>query len=326
MLLLVPRRTVAESVTALLLFAALVLTHGLTAIAVFPGLILVSIYRKDYKFVTLFIVIFGAWYMYKASLALQAGIQAFGALLMNIFQASQMAGYQGVASTARFVTRYSELSYAALYGSLMMVTIILLLRRRIVGERRAQIIALLCFATGVGLIIFWGHGEALFRTYLYCIVPAACIIALSFFSRKMLIPIMCLVVALSPLVNYGAQADWGQVLTTELEGTKFFALEVKPLESYFYGYGEQLITYNDTNVVTIPLNGFPVVAVSPDQVNLSVLDRSHYILISKLTTEREMFLWKETPYDAWPQTAVGRMADLIYDNGCFQIYVNHLAE
>jgi len=322
MLLLVPRTTVGESVTAILMFAALLLTHGLTAMAIIPGLILVSIYRRNYRFVALFFVMFVAWYIYQTT-AFEAGIQAFTIPLRNIFEAVRMGGYQGAASIARFVTRYSELSYFALFVALMIGSIILLLRQRIAGERRVQVIALFCWAVGVAFLVFWGHGEVVLRTYLYSIGPAACIVALSFYSRKLLIPVMCFVVALSPLVNYGSQADWGQVLTTELKGTKFFALEVKPQESYFYGYGEQLVVYNDTNLVTVPLHGFPVVAVSPDEVDLSVLDKSHYILISKLTTEREMFLWKEAPYDAWPQTEVGRMADLIYNNSYFQIYVNH---
>lgn len=326
MLLLNPRRTSAEAVAVILMFTALVITHGLTSLSVIPGLTLVAIYRRDYGFLALFTVILGAWVMYEASPALEAGIQGFTTLLRNIFEAAWMGGYQGTASTARFVTRYSEVSYIALYAALMIGSIILLVRRRIAGARRREVITLFCWAIGVALLVFWGHGELLFRTYLYSLVPAACIIALSYSGRKLLIPLMWIFVTLSPLANYGAQADWGQVLTTELKGTEFFALEVKPRESYFYGYGEQLIIYNDTNLVTGPLYGFPVVSVSPDEVDLSALDRSRYVLMSKLATERQMFLWLETPYDAWPQTEVGRMADLIYNNGYFQIYVNRVVQ
>lgn len=326
MLLLTPRRTVAESLVVMLMFAALVLTHGLTAIVVLPAVILLSFYRRDYRFVALFIVIFGAWHIYEASLALEAGIQAFAIPLRSIFEAALMGGYQGAASTARYATRYSQLSYLALYVVLMIGSVILLLRGRITGQRREQVIALFCWSIGVALIVFWGHGEAVLRTYIYLLVPAVCIIALSFSSRKLLIPLMCLFVALSPLANYGAQANWGQVLTTELKGTKFFALEVKPQESYFYGYGEQLILYNDTNLVTVPLYSPLWLFRPPGEVDVSTLNELHYVIISKQGTDLQMFLWWEAAYDAWPRTEVGRMADLIYNNGYFQIYVNHLAK
>ncbi len=327
MLLIVPRRTIADRVAVTLMFAALVLTHGLTAMAVLPAVILLSFYRRDYSFVALFIVIFGAWYMYEATTALEAGIQAFTTPLRNILELTQAERYQVSASTARLASRYSELGFAALYGVLMMGSVILLLRRRITGQRRNQVISIFRWAIGVGLIVLWGHGEVVFRAFIYCVVPAACIIVLSFSSRKVLIPLMCLFVALSPLSNYAGLAGWGQVLTTELKGAEFFALEVKTPGSYFYGPGNQLPFYYNPDLVMFPNYNPFWYTRWPGEVNLSDLDWNvHYIISSKQLTNWQTFSWGEAPYDAWPKTEAGQKADLLYNNGDFQIYENHLAE
>ena len=326
MLLLVPRRTVAESVAVILMFAALVLTHGLTAMAVLPGIVLLSIYRKDYRFVALFIVIFGIWYMFQATTAFKAGILAFASPLSDVFRIAQLEVYHVSPSTTRLVSLYSWLIQLASFAVLMVGSAILLLRRRITGERREQVIALFCWAIGVALLLFFGQPQVVFRTYVYLLVPAVCIAALSFSSRKLLILVMCLLVALSPIINNVDEAEWGQVLTSELQGTKFFALEVKPQDSYFYDYGYQLILYNDPNLATVPVVSSAAVALAKGILVVSDLNELHYVIISKQGTDSEIYSRGEDPYAVWPQTEVGKMADLIYNNGYFQIYVNRPAE
>jgi len=326
MLLLVPRRTPAENIAVVLMFTALVITHGLTAVAVLLALTLLAIYRKNPISMLLFIVIFGVWYIYQATGALDIGIDAFKKPLKDIFSLVEGGRYQVSASTSRLVTRYSELSYLAAYAALMIGSAVLLLRRKIKEEHRKLIIALFCWAIGVALIVFWGHGEASFRTFIYCIVPALCIVVLSFSNTKLLIPLMCLFVVLSPLFSYAGQAGWGQVLTTELKGTKFFALEVKPKSSYLYGPGGQLIFYYDPGMVSSPhLDPLSTANVTRlGDVDLSVLDKLQYVIISKQETSWQEFTWNEAPYASWPQTEGGKKANLLYDNGDFQIYENHL--
>lgn len=334
MLLFTPRRTVAETVAAVLMFSALVLCHGLTALSVIPGVILLSIYRKDAGFVALFLVIFLSWYMYQASLAFEMGIDAlldaFIHPLGEIRHLTQVERYQTAASTAVLAMRYSQLAYLALYFVLVSGSAILLLGRRITGERRKQVIALFCWTIGVGLLVFYGHGEVTYRVYGFCLVPAACIIVVSFSGRKLTsalaIALMCLLPVLSPLANYSADTLWGQVLTTELKGAQFFALEVEKAmpthQRVYYGFGGQLLLYYDPT-----LRHFG--RYDPQWITPGVLGdprrQPEYVIISRQGTQRGAFAGGEDPYSAWPQTEVGRIADLIYNNGYFQIYVNHSA-
>lgn len=325
MLLLAPRRTAAESVVVMLIFGALVLSHGLTAVAVLPGLILLSVYRKESRFVALFLVIFGAWYMYQASGAMEAGIRATLTPMTTILQLSQMERYQQASAMGRYFARYSMLSYAALYGVLMIGSAILLLRQKITGERRKLVFALFAWIIGVGLLVFWGHGHAVTRVYIYSVVPMACIVALLFSSRKLLIPLMCLLVALFLMANYSALAGFGQVTTSGLKGAQFFALEVKPQELYFGHFNAKQTLYYDPNLIKVGILVSKDFIRELEKGDVSHLDEYRYVVFSKLMSDQVRFEWGEDPYLAWPQTEGGQRADLIYNNGYFQIYENHLA-
>ena len=326
MFVVVPRRVFAETIVIILLSSALVMSHGLTAVAVIPGLALLALYNKELRLITLYLLIFGAWYLSQATATFEIGINAFTEPLKDIFELLRAERYQTVASIARLVNRYSELCYAALYALLMLGSTILLLKHKIIGEIRQQVITLFLWTAGVGIVVFWGHGEAVFRTFNYCIVPALCIAVLSFSSRKLLIPLFLFFVFLSPLANYAGLAGWGQVTTTELKGTEFFALYVKPQDSYFYGPGGQLVLYYAPELVSVPRYDSAFLATSPREVDLSVLDKTHYVIINKIGSDFRMFSWGVDPYIVWPQTQLGQRAAVIYHNGTFQIYINHLNE
>lgn len=334
MLLLNPRRTVAESGATILIFGGLVITHGLNSLAVLPALLLLSLYRKETRFIALFIVIFGAWYMYQATAVMETGIQGWLASpMLHIFEQAQMETYGLPSAVARAATRYSQLGYVALYAILVAGSFILLLRRRIAGQQRKLVISCFSWAIGAGLLIFSGYGAALFRTYLFLIIPAVGITVLSFSSRKvttaLMVAVMSLTVALSLPANHAGEASWAQVLTTELRGTEFFAVKVKPQpgDEFFYTYcnGRRLILYYDSNLIHVRQR-FPGELLQWPEIDLTLLDESHYVIISRQGTDAAVYAWGEDPYAVWPQTEAGNRADLLYNNGLFQIYENHLAE
>lgn len=323
MLLLTPRKTASETVVTILLFSALAITHGLTALAVLPGLISLSIYKRRARFIPPFIAIFGSWYMYQASLGMETGLYSLLTPLKNIFEISQIEIYQVPSAMARYVARYSLLAFVASYAILITGSIVLLLRHKVTGTRRGQVISLFCWSGAVALLAFGSHGQDLPRSYIYSLVPVACIVTLSFSSRKLLFSLMILFVALSPFVNYGALAGFGQVFTSELKGAEFMAFKVKPQSTYFGDYSNNLALYYDPNLIKVPFVVPDYLARWPGEADLSVLDESSYVVISRAGINRLVFAWGEDPYAAWPQTETGRNADLIYNSGYFQIYENH---
>jgi hypothetical protein len=322
MLLIMPRKTVADTITIVLLFTALAFTHGLTSVAIILGILLLAVYRRELRFVVLFLIIFGAWYIFQAYLVLGIGLQACMQPLKDILSLLQMERYGVEAPSARLASRYADLGLLAIYAVLMVLIVIMLLRRRITGRRREKAITIFCWIIGVAFILFWGHGQAAYRAFCYCLVPMACIIAVSLSNRKLLIPLMCLLVLLSPVVNYATVGINGQVWNTELKGADFFSLTVKPQDSYFYGYSNQLLLFYNPALVRLPAylsSRKPVLS----EVNISVMDEVKYILFSKLGSNRALGAWGKDPYGAWLKSASGRRSINIYNNGSFQIYINY---
>jgi hypothetical protein len=336
MLLLTPEKTIAETVAVILLFTTSVLTHGMLPLAFIPAVILLAIYRRDPRFVALFIVITFAWYIYQAPIAMEIGVGQLLNPLWEILRLTQLERYQESAPALLWAMRYSRLIYLAAYAGLMAGCVFLLLRRRIIAERRKQVISLFAFAIGLASTVVLGFGETTYRTYLYCIVPALCIVGLSLPRRKiaavLMVVLMCIFVIAYLPANHSNEAIYGQVLTTELKGTEFFATKVNPpIGIAFYTFAAQLVVFHNPALlamVGIPNCGdierdfpilheqFPDIYVRP----ISVLDRLHYVI----TSSQGAFDYPGVPWQTWPQTEAGKMANLIYDNGHFQIYDNYM--
>jgi len=285
-----------------------------------------GIYRKDFRLMPIFIVIFSAWYLYHSSLAMGSTLLDWlSNPLRQLFQAANLEQYQGVESTARAVTRYSQLTYLALYVVLVGASVGIIFLKKGVSERKKQILALLCWAIGSGLIIFSGYGQALYRVYVFCLPPAVCIIVLSLADRKIMKPViialMCALPLVSLLATYGGEAAFSQVRTTELKGAEFFADKVNPRTVYFYQFNTFLIDYYNPALITVPAENS---ALSKGEVNFSVMSGLKYVILSKQGSDSLVYAWSEDPYACWVDTEAGKAASLLYTNGYFQVYENNL--
>lgn len=333
MLLLVSRRTVAETVMVILMFSAAVLMHGLVALALIPGVAVLALYRRDFRFVLLFVVIFTAWNIYQAPLIVKSGISMLGQPFYNIFLLANIEHYQGPALQSTIVARYTRIPYAISYIALMIGCASLLIRS-IKGERKKQIISLYLFAIGILSITALGFGESIFRAYIYAIVPAVAIVALSLPRRKIIttlaLALMVLFTTLHLPANYGGEALWGQIQTYQLKGTEFFSTRVKrPGELVFQQYGGEIFWYY--RLESVPSYSFPDSSALMDTFYktreirpylvepINTLDRIAYVIISRHGSYPPEF-------DArvWPRTEAGRHANLIYNNGGLQLYDNYM--
>ena len=325
MLIITPRKTRADIVVVTLIFATLIITHGLTALAVLLPLLLISIYRRDGTLIVLFAVMFGAWYLFQAYAAAEAGIQQFLLHpLLQLYKAVQPETYELASALGRAVSRYSQLGRLALYIILVLGSAIMLLRGKITGPRRVQVISIFCWLVGIIPIIFLSYGEELGRAYLFAVVPSAFLVVLSLPSRKLLAILMCLLIALFPLANHTGDASWGQVLSSEMKGAEYIALKTdnQTENSYFYYYYGFMSYYNPgIRVKTISLL---FGARLPQDVDPSILDEYDFVVMSKQGTNSLLYSWGQDPYLAWLQTDTGQKADLIYNNRYFLVYRNNI--
>ena len=284
----------------------------------------------DYLHIALFIVIYLSWYLNVAFIAMEHGIRAFWTIpFKELFMVAEESRYQLPSVMARAVNRYAELASLALYIFLVAGSFIVLLRRKIAENYRKYAITAFVWLFGVAIVIALNYGgEGSYRLYLFCLLPSACIIALLISKKLLLIPVMCLMVALFPFSNHSVDAAYRQVRTTELKGSEFFAMNIQPWHSYYYGGDPALVNYyqptfyEDDAIAMFAPSWLP--AKMPGDVDLSYIDtHCQYVLISRDGTDHVEFGWGVDPYTEWPEKSeVGRRSDRLYDNGDFQIYWN----
>ena len=330
LLLVIPRKTVAEVVLATILFSTLVFTHAFATLPTLAAIIVLAIYRRNPSLIALFIVIFLSWYLNVAFIAMEHGIRAFWTIpFKELFMVAEESRYQLPSVMARAVNRYAELASLALYVFLVAGSFIVLLRRKIAENYRKYAITAFVWLFGVAILIALNYGgEGSYRLYLFCLLPSACIIALLISKKLLLIPVMCLMVALFPFSNHRVDAAYRQVRTTELKGSEFFAMNIQPWHSYYYGGDPALVNYyqptfyEDDAIAMFAPSWLP--AKMPGDVDLSYIDtHCQYVLISRDGTDHVEFGWGVDPYTEWPEKSeVGRRSDRLYDNGDFQIYWN----
>ena len=313
------RRGTAESIIITLTFIALVLFHALTMLAVLLPLIVLSIYKREIILAIIFSVIFLAWYIYQASGVFESGITLWWANPFgDFFRMADVARYVAPKPLPGLVSRYMQLSYLALYGLGILGAFALNIFRD--KDTRNKIIPVFCWLAGIALLALVPYGGTLeVRLYLFGVVPAAAFLVLSYSNRILLIGLMVIFLALNIPTRYGGDVVWGQVLSTELAGAKFVALETPPGTTYFYDFSNQFMAYYDPDrIMVYDLGGFS----SGSDTDISKLDDFDLAIISKQTRDRKLWMIGSEPYDDWLQTEAGKKANLIYNNGYYQIYVN----
>jgi hypothetical protein len=328
MLLLLPKRTSGDYIIILITFGALVMTHGLFTLAALLGLAFISLYRREASVLELAVVIFAAWYIYQASLAIAAIVPDWWAHPMrNIFAATNLESYPGTESMARVVTRYSQLFYLALYAVLVGISAVLMItKRRIPDARRKLVMVSFLWAIGAALLIVVGYQQVFGRVYAFTLVPAVCIVVLSLADRKIMKPVMVALICVLPLVSllatYGGEAAFSQVRTTELKGAEFFAERVNPQTLYFYQFNTFLIDHYNPALLSVPAKSS---ALLQSKVDFSVMSGLKYVVLSWQGSDSLVYAWGEDPYTGWLETEAGKSAALLYTNGYFQVYENHLS-
>jgi len=325
MIVIKPIKSVSENVTVMILFGALVMTHGTSSILAIVVVTLLAIYRRDLTLVIFFVVIFAAWQIYDTPLMFTSGISAIRNSVLNIFQVTRTEMYQGVASPVSQITHYSQLSYLALYGLSVGIIFIMLIRKKIMEQHRKYVLALFIWILGTALMLLIPSGAEVTRTYVFLTIPLACIVCLSFINWKILMPIICILCFLFPIARYGGVVNFGQVLTTELDGADFWATRINIDAVYFTDnyflpslvvhYNREMLTYNFWD----PKN----IAEAVNQSPAEALDAMPYIIMSTQGNDVLTYNMKANPYTAWPNTEDGEKSNLLYNNGFFQIYQNN---
>lgn len=338
-----PYNEVAEVIPPILCFAALILTHSLTALAVLAAVIALSIYRKargqGTPFVFLFPVFFLTWYMYQAYQAFEQGILRWWAAPWDYILRMGMKVEGIYAPTHTFptalITHYSQLAYVFIFGICTVATVIYLFAGKVKEDDRKWVIFTLIWLVGIGLCGFlWITRETWYRLYLFGLVPVIYVVLKVLPARKLLITLMLLCLVFLLPARYGTECYHGQNLSSELAGMRFFSYQVDlPTGYFFYNQGDTVLRlfYNPeilnwshvgtAGLKQLPSGEFVFFESRWEKPLASTLDEAKYVLTGKQGRLTEIARYgEEVIISIWMQTGNGEKADLIYNNGDFQIY------
>lgn len=322
--------TAADRVCAIVLLGALVLTHGLTTLGVLAPIVVFCVYRRRFKLlVPLVIAIFFAWYIYQGGGTFKANfVELIAQALGNVRWLFNPGTYSPPGATlARDLARYLQLSYLGLYALLAGTSLVFLKLGKVEVPHKEWVQNCFCWLVGLAFLTFVSYQiEGPYRLYFMGMVPAACIVALSFSSqlkrhRIILTFLMVVFLGLSLPTRYGNIASWGQIPPTDLKGNQFISRDIGPGVSFFIDGPNLAMFYSPDAINAWALGqrwGFPDLK----EVDLSKLNEQRYVLLSEQGRTSLLWSYGRDPFYAWPETTGGRRSNLIYDNSGFQIYGN----
>lgn len=326
-----PQHTVAGTILAILCLSTLIISHGLTALALVISLITLSIYRKvrgqSTPFLLLLPTLWLTWYIYQAHQAFRYGITKWWAapwdyiLRMGMHVEGIYEPPQAIPSIT--IAHYSQLAYIFIYGSLIAIAIIYLLIGRVKESNRQWVIPILVFLIGAGLCgLIFPTSELWQRFLILGLVGVTCIMLKTFSAHKLIVALMilCLIFILPARYATEAHNPFAQVYSTELAGSQFFGYHralgkpwLKPWLVYRPG-DSGVISFYDADIHVWPKKSSPPLT-SPEL--LDTLNGASYVLNSEHGGASDKAV------NRWMGTDDGVKAALIYDNGAFRIYMSH---
>jgi len=318
-----PRSTVAVTVLVLLCYIGLVLTHGLTSLGLLLAVIVLSIYKKyrgeAISLTLLFSTIWLTWFVYQAIAALKMGVNKWMSAPWDyIFRmGTNIKGLYEPTHTgvSPLIAQYSQLAYIFIFGLLVIAVIIFLFMGRIKPESRPWLMMLVAWIVGLAISGFiFPNREMYTRLYILGLIPVLSIILIAFSNRKLLVPLILLCMLLFLPARYSTEGSYGQILNSELAGTKFFGQHaVDPAPWFFYRAGDQgVLPFYNPEVKIWPTRWFT------SDMPIEAFDEASYVLASGHGGIRYEVISR------WMQSVRGERATLVYLNNDFMIYESRL--
>lgn len=307
-------------------FSSLVVMHGITSIASFLGILMVSTYNihneKNDKYlrqIFLFLSIICFWYIFLSPLILNIGVDLFMQQLLNMdflaFTGSAKYNTQ-IFTLSRYITKYFSLAYTFIYSICLLGAFFIYRKGKIEIENRMRLEKCFIWLLGIFLIalVKYGH-EADERTYMLGLIPIICILIISFSNKKVFPTLMILFIVLHIPAHYGGESCM-QTLDEELNGSNFFAKNIIPAEIYFYNFAPYVWYYNNSLV------NIPFTSLEYSNIGINIFNKVRYIIDSTRYRNNQIYINNRDPIKDWIQLEGIEKTNLLYSNGGFRILEN----
>jgi len=309
----------------IILFTAVVISHGLTAFIILLILIffiLMSFTKKElgysydvteYKLALLFGVIFTVWFLYSSNWVLEAAIQSFKDITLRNLLPTAVEHY------ATRLTQYRKfvLSLTYLFLCVLLAWIFAIIGRREfrVNFDWGRIFPLLCILVVSCLILTGAYSyEGLHRIYCFA-VP----FLVWFFAReresgnRLAVCLLVILLVLSFVLRYSSEYALLPP-TTEFQGAQFVCEKMPSAYTIYYErWGPNFAWMVNT------IRG-PHTVTSNDLLgNAQVMESVHFATNSTLTKNFILYSFGKEYWDRIQRLLYKQRTNLIYSNGDFQL-------
>ena len=300
----------------ILLISGLIITHLLTSLVVIVVIFIMYLIERRLKTIMLFsITFFVSWYFFMAPYVLKFAADNISKLIA-VGNPVEFAGTNTIFQISKMLSH----TYLGIYIILViLVTLNMFYNKSLLNNKKS--INCIVWLIGIGSFLLVNYGSEIDdRLYIYSIIPAATYIILNISNRnKILIGIMVIFAFLHIPAHYDAESI-NMIYTTELYGSKFFALRVEPGNEHpifvNYVFGPLLDYYHP-----LPFNergGInPYITGIYNPSNASLED-STYIIYTKQTNNFLLYVFGYDSIKLWLES--DNTSKLIYTNGYYEIY------
>lgn len=301
-------------------YAVLIIFHSLTPLALLFCMCAMVICRR--QLLTLLLlnaVLFVSFYLYMSPQVFAYGVQNFiGKLIkLDLYTFTDSTDFQVIVNSFNYlVVHYAKLIYLAVDAILICIIIITLIKRRIVNNNKNNLIysGLSCLV-GIGMLLAFQYGtEMQYRVYLFSLFLIFTLYILLFPRSKFILIIAILFTILHIPAQYGDYSTQ-QTLDSELAGSKFLALDIKPKQTYAYRFYPYVRYYDPSNI------NVHAIVFAPQYEQKEDLGSAKYIADSFQSHNYLTYVFDKDPVRTW-LTDKSRDVQLIYDNGNYQTFMN----
>ncbi len=300
----------------ILLISGLIITHLLTSLVVIVVIFIMYLIERRLKTIMLFsITFFVSWYFFMAPYVLKFAADNISKLIA-VGNPVEFAGTNTIFQISKMLSH----TYLGIYIILViLVTLNMFYNKSLLNNKKS--INCIVWLIGIGSFLLVNYGSEIDdRLYIYSIIPAATYIILNISNRnKILIGIMVIFAFLHIPAHYDAESI-NMIYTTELYGSKFFALRVEPENEHpifvNYVFGPLLDYYHP-----LPFNergGINPYSTGIYNPSNASLEDSTYIIYTKQTNNFLLYVFGYDSIKLWLES--DNKSKLIYTNGYYEIY------
>lgn len=305
------------SIILITVFASLVITHPLTPLAIifcFTPLILRR--ANTIKLLLLIGTIFFGFYLYISPLLFEFGIREFvGRIIeLDLFSFVNSAEFHGKQNSFdATIIHYARMFYPIAYIILSIATLLGYLQGKLNNKTRDRFWVLILWLVGLFPLLAFQYGaEIQYRFYIYAIIVLSVLFLMIQSNIRLILFIAVLFTLLHIPSHYGSYS-FEQTVDTELAGSKFLALQVKPQTAYSYRF-YPYVRYYDPSNLKVQCKTFIKQSSSP--MNISSVE---YISDSFQSRNYMKYVFEEDPVR---NLITQRKESLtwIYENGMYSIF------